>query len=58
MFWPSPLYQTGATKVIAMELLLLVAVLVLVGLAAQVWGADTRITNLDSNEGTKAVALG
>jgi hypothetical protein len=33
-----------------MEFFLLVAVLALVGLAAQAWGADTRITDLDPND--------
>ncbi len=37
-------------KVNAMEFLLLVAVLALIGIAAQAWGADSRTTNLDPND--------
>jgi hypothetical protein len=40
-----------------MELLLLVAILALLGLAAQHWGVDTRITNVDPNDQTNTVAL-
>jgi hypothetical protein len=43
--------------VIAMELFLFVAVLALLGLAAQQWGVDTRITNLDPNDQANAVPL-
>jgi hypothetical protein len=43
--------------VVAMELFLLVAVLALLGLAAQQWGADTRITNLDPNDQTNSVPI-
>jgi len=40
-----------------MELFLFIAVLALLGLAAQQWGVDTRITNLDPNDQTNTVSI-
>ena len=57
MFWPSQLYQM-TRKVSVMVLVIVVAILALFGIAAQVWGADSRSSDLDRTDPRRTSVLG